>query len=65
MGDISKDIARDMCRSFDLNEKDIDTVLNTFDDKNKINPSLLQNQILNFIKTSSVNIDEQVSEDSE
>lgn len=65
MGDISKDIARDMCRSFDLNEKDIDTVLNTFDDKNKINPSLLQNQILNFIKTSGVNIDEQVSEDSE
>lgn len=49
MGDISLDIAKEMCQSFDLTDEEINKLL-SFYGKDKINPSFLQDMILQEIK---------------
>lgn len=55
MGNIDKQISRDMCRSFNLSEPDIDKIINSIKE-DTINPCELQNKILSYIKDHDIDI---------
>ena len=67
IGPINKDIARNMCKSFDLKDEDIDSILSNYGPNGEglelVNQSSLQNDILNVFKSYTIQASGDINEE--